>query len=228
MTLASLRETGPGILVLALILLPLMHSGTALLAQEVITVELGEFYFEPSTVTIPAGTTVRLILTNVGSIPHTFTVSELNIDVTLNPGETVEIEVTVEEAGEFELVCRFHIAQGMVGTFVVAQQQPVETVTVTETVTETVTTTETVTVAEGEVTVTETIVTTETVRETETTTVETTTTVERVVTETVTTTTTETTTQTVEVEAGRLGTSIAFLIVGLIVGSLAAFLLRRR
>ncbi len=195
-------------------------------SQEIITVELGEFYFEPSTITIPAGQTVRLVIMNLGSISHTFTVPGLNIDVTLGPGETVEIEVTAEEPGELELVCRFHIAQGMVGTVVVAQAQPVETVTVTETVTETVTITETQADPGAEtVTVVETIVSTETV----TTTLELTTTLERVVTQTETVTSTETVTDTttVTIEEARLGVSALFLVIGILVGVAASFLLRR-
>ena len=217
-------------LLAALALLSLIIAGAVLGApsssQEVIMIELGEFYFDPSTITIPAGQTVRLIITNVGYLSHTFTISAFNIDVTLSPGETVEIEVTAEEPGEYELVCRFHIAQGMVGTVVVTQAQPVETVTVTETVTETVTVTETQPSPGAEtVTVTETVVATETV----TTTFESTTTVERVVTQTETVTSTETTTstETVTVERARLGVSALLLVIGVLVGAAASLLLRR-
>ena len=46
---------------------------------------------------------------------HTFTVKELEIDIFINAGESVQEVVTFDQEGTFELVCIPHEALGMVG-----------------------------------------------------------------------------------------------------------------
>jgi nitrite reductase (NO-forming) len=73
--------------------------------------------FDPSTIEAPAGETVSVHVQNDGDNTHTFTVDELDVSVTLDPGaaETVEVNVPDEET---EFRCEFHGASGMTGTLV--------------------------------------------------------------------------------------------------------------
>ena len=50
---------------------------------------------------------------------HSFTVSDLDINVEVNAGETVGFDYIFEEPGTYELVCVPHEALGMVGTITV-------------------------------------------------------------------------------------------------------------
>lgn len=53
---------------------------------------------------------------------HTFTIDELNIDVTLSPGESKVLTVTPSSPGDFSYYCRFHKASnGMQGTLTVSR-----------------------------------------------------------------------------------------------------------
>ena len=50
---------------------------------------------------------------------HTFTVSELEINVEVNAGESGGLDFVFEEAGTYEIICVPHEALGMVGTITV-------------------------------------------------------------------------------------------------------------
>ncbi|MGJ9459964.1 cupredoxin domain-containing protein [Oceanobacillus sp. CF4.6] len=87
--------------------------------KEEMVVELHDDYFNPDTITIPNGETTELLLKNVGQKEHTFTVEKLGIDVELQPGEQKTITVKPEETGTYELICRYHVKEGMVGEVIV-------------------------------------------------------------------------------------------------------------
>jgi plastocyanin len=81
----------------------------------VIEVELNDDYFNPKVITISNGTTTTLILRNNGKKEHTFTVKKLGIDIELQPGKQKNISVKPEQKGTYELICRYHFQEGMVG-----------------------------------------------------------------------------------------------------------------
>ncbi len=93
--------------------------------MEVRTIDMtGEdFSFDPSEISVQVGETVKVVL-NAVDMPHDFVVDELDVrsDVA-NPGETVEVEFTPTEAGEFEYYCSVgnHREMGMVGTLTVTE-----------------------------------------------------------------------------------------------------------
>ena len=89
---------------------------------------------------LESSTEIREVAASTGSIPrslrfevgqevtfslsgetefHTFTVDELDIDVSMDVGETVEYTYTFDEAGTFRLYCIPHEALGMTGEIVV-------------------------------------------------------------------------------------------------------------
>ena len=84
-----------------------------------IEVELNDDYFNPNVITIPNGTTTTLILKNKGTKEHTFTVEKLGIDTEIKPGEEKTITVNPKQPGTYELICRYHFQEGMVGKVVV-------------------------------------------------------------------------------------------------------------
>ncbi|MEH7492082.1 cupredoxin domain-containing protein [Neobacillus niacini] len=84
-----------------------------------IEVQLNDDYFNPKVITIPNGSTTTLILKNVGKKEHTFTVKELGIDAEVQPGKEKTITVKPEKLGTYELICRYHFNEGMVGKVIV-------------------------------------------------------------------------------------------------------------
>ena len=84
-----------------------------------IEIELNDDYFNPKDITLPNGRTTTLILKNKGKKEHTFTVENLRIDVEVQPGKEKTITVNPKEPGTYELICRYHFNQGMVGNVIV-------------------------------------------------------------------------------------------------------------
>ena len=93
-------------------------------------VSMGDNLFDPAELTVPAGTTVTVNLTNDGVAIHNLRIAgadnEYNSgdDAVSDPdlisaGETGTLEWTVpEEPGEYDFQCDFHVP-GMVGTITV-------------------------------------------------------------------------------------------------------------
>jgi uncharacterized cupredoxin-like copper-binding protein len=84
-----------------------------------IEVELNDDYFNPKVITIPNGKTTTLILKNKGKKEHTFTVEKLRIDAEVQPGKEKTITVKTKKPGTYELICRYHFNEGMVGKVIV-------------------------------------------------------------------------------------------------------------
>ncbi|MFB9757458.1 cupredoxin domain-containing protein [Ectobacillus funiculus] len=84
-----------------------------------IEVELNDDYFSPKVITISNGGTTTLILKNKGKKEHTFTVEKLGIDAEVQPGKEKTITVKPEKPGTYELICRYHFQEGMVGKVIV-------------------------------------------------------------------------------------------------------------
>ncbi|MBS4191840.1 cupredoxin domain-containing protein [Bacillus sp. FJAT-49705] len=84
-----------------------------------IEVQLNDDYFNPKVITISNGTTTTLILKNKGMKEHTFTVEKLGIDAEVQPGKEKTITVKPKQPGTYELICRYHFQEGMVGKIIV-------------------------------------------------------------------------------------------------------------
>lgn len=80
------------------------------------TLELADFEFVPSELAVASGTTVTL--DNTGQAPHTFTIEDEGIDEQVDAGQSGEVTIDLDP-GEYDFVCTFHEAQGMVGTLTV-------------------------------------------------------------------------------------------------------------
>lgn len=82
-----------------------------------VAVDLSVFKFTPKTIILKAGEPVQFKLTSKDTL-HTFTVKDLGIDVSLNPGESKLSDViTPQQTGTFQITCRVHpvSAYGMEG-----------------------------------------------------------------------------------------------------------------
>lgn len=84
-----------------------------------IEVELNDDSFNPEVITIPNGTATTLVLKNKGKKEHTFTVEKLGIDAEVQPGNEKTITVQPKQPGTYELICRYHFQEGMVGKVIV-------------------------------------------------------------------------------------------------------------
>jgi plastocyanin len=88
-------------------------------AVKSIEVELNDDFFNPEVITIPNGTATTLILKNKGKKEHTFTVEKLGIDAEVQAGKEKTITVQPKQSGTYDLICRYHFQEGMVGKVIV-------------------------------------------------------------------------------------------------------------
>ena len=86
--------------------------------NETAAVTIGDFFYEPDTLTAPADGTLTLEVTNGGGLPHTFTIAELDIDEPVSAGESATVTIEGAEAGEYTYMCTVHPGQ-MEGTLTV-------------------------------------------------------------------------------------------------------------
>ena len=78
----------------------------------------GEYKFVPSEYTFEVGETVTFEMSGETEF-HTFTVDDLDIDESVDGGQTVTFTVKFDRAGTFKLICIPHEAFGMMGTITV-------------------------------------------------------------------------------------------------------------
>ena len=93
--------------------------GTKTFTEQSFTVdmELDDFYFEPTFIKSPGGSTATLKLHNEGDATHTFTVPDLKVDEELEPGASRTITVDIGAESRYDFHCSFHEMQGMKGAF---------------------------------------------------------------------------------------------------------------
>lgn len=80
------------------------------------------FKFDPASMRVKQGDTVRIVLTNNGSMPHDWKVDEFNAATkVIQPGQSDTVEFVAGEAGTFEYYCSVgqHRQLGMVGNLIV-------------------------------------------------------------------------------------------------------------
>ena len=70
-----------------------------------------QFAFEPETIELKKGDSVRLIITST-DVPHGFSVPEYGINERLNPGQPVSIEFIADKEGTFTSFCSVFCGSG--------------------------------------------------------------------------------------------------------------------
>jgi len=114
-----------------------------------LTVEMSDFAYSPSSITLPAGQPVILTLNNKGNIEHDFVVEAIDamteviqdngsnahhahgaeqnyaLHVSARPGETSIVQLTVAEPGTYKIICSVqgHKEAGMIGELIVLDQE---------------------------------------------------------------------------------------------------------
>lgn len=83
------------------------------------SVSAQDFSFSPNQLQAKAGQSMKVEIKNDGKSTHSFTISELGVDQTLQPGQSATVEFTPKTAGSLTFYCRFHRSQGMTGTLTV-------------------------------------------------------------------------------------------------------------
>ena len=86
-------------------------------AREVV-VTATDLDFEPESLTMDAGEAVNVQVVNEGELFHDFTLDEPALHVGVEPGETQETSLAIDEPGTYEAVCTVpgHEEAGMVVT----------------------------------------------------------------------------------------------------------------
>jgi len=78
------------------------------------------YYFNPTILQGSAGQSITLEIKNEGSVPHNFSITSMNVNVTIQPGASQEMKVAFPQTGTVEYFCSFHHALGMAGELSVA------------------------------------------------------------------------------------------------------------
>lgn len=79
------------------------------LRQVTASVTAFDFYFEPTTVILDAETEATITLTNNGSVAHSFTVPDLDIEIEVEgAAEGSTSFVTPSDPAAYEFFCKFH------------------------------------------------------------------------------------------------------------------------
>src|SRR5262245_12289245 len=69
-------------------------------------------YFSPTCIKVPWNKPVMLVVTNLGHMPHTVTVTGTSVDVDVDSGQTVFVRVPATTV-PLHIECTFHIRQRM-------------------------------------------------------------------------------------------------------------------
>lgn len=78
---------------------------------QTIQIHAKRYQFEPSTVTLKRGETVKLLLTSEDRT-HGFLSRALGIDTDIEPGKTTEITIKPEKAGTYTTICDHYCGLG--------------------------------------------------------------------------------------------------------------------
>ena len=102
-----------------------MMEGESMMEQDEfeLSVEGGNFYFEPNEIRVKKGATVEISFKNAEGT-HDFVLEEFGVQTpTLSTGDETDIEFVADQVGEFEFYCSIgnHREMGMVGTLIVTE-----------------------------------------------------------------------------------------------------------
>jgi plastocyanin len=91
------------------------HGAVDLSGQAETSLELDDFYFEPTVLMGEPGQITNIELENEGDQAHTFTLDDGSVDEEIQSGDKVEVDVTWPDSGSLRFICRFHEGGGMIG-----------------------------------------------------------------------------------------------------------------
>lgn len=92
-----------------------------------LTVETFDYYFEPTALSVDVGAEVTIELTNTGSVAHSWTATDLDVETEADSGQESSVTfVAPNEPGSYDFFCKFH-PDDMQGTISIGgSDEPVE------------------------------------------------------------------------------------------------------
>jgi plastocyanin len=82
-----------------------------------VSIDAQDDYFKASCVVVPWNTSVRLVVTNRGHLPHTVTLPGVGLNTDLDAGQTVFVTLPATTT-PLRFVCTYHVRQHMFGAIV--------------------------------------------------------------------------------------------------------------
>lgn len=74
-----------------------------------VDVAASDFSFDPTTILLDTGTTAEIVFSNTGSVLHSFTVPDFEVEVEAEGGENQTLTFAVaEDPGSYEFFCKYH------------------------------------------------------------------------------------------------------------------------
>src|SRR5438552_2449827 len=103
------------------ILPPFTDKGVATVSGASVTLTLSEdanAFFSPSCVVATPGSTLTVVLRNVGTQRHNLTIAGQHIDKDVPVGTTAKVKVKLPRSKPLLFECKYHVAGGMKGAFI--------------------------------------------------------------------------------------------------------------
>ena len=91
------------------------HGTEDVSGESELSLELDDFYFEPTVLGGTSGQSITLELENEGTAEHNFSLPDQAIDQDVEAGEKAQVTVTFPDAGTLEFFCKYHQDMGMRG-----------------------------------------------------------------------------------------------------------------
>jgi len=91
------------------------HGQKDVTGQSAVTIQAGNYYFEPSVLKGSAGQKVTLTIENSSSTQHNFSIASQNINKDLDGHAKVTTSITFPPSGVLSFFCAYHKSQGMAG-----------------------------------------------------------------------------------------------------------------
>jgi uncharacterized cupredoxin-like copper-binding protein len=97
---------------------PTSASEATLPDADTVAVEAGDLWFEPTELEVHAGEAVNLSFKNTGRVFHDLTITELELDLNAQPGDTATGGLLIDTPGTYQYQCTVpgHAEAGMRGT----------------------------------------------------------------------------------------------------------------
>src|SRR5262245_19607420 len=96
------------------------HGSQDVSGMDETSLEVDDFYFEPTLLTGTAGQQLTIEIENEGSVEHNFSLDEQSISQDIEAGEDASVSVTFPDSGVLVFYCKYHRGQGMLGGLMVA------------------------------------------------------------------------------------------------------------
>jgi len=85
-----------------------------------ISLSASDYQFSPSTLSVPANTSVTVTIKNDGAREHNFSVTELGVDKDVDKGGTQTVTFTTKDNATLTFFCKYHVSSNnMKGTVTV-------------------------------------------------------------------------------------------------------------